>query len=121
MADTTNGAEVTVATANSYITKFITDYFDSGKVPVKSMIMSADLLRDYLSNPAVENVKFMLGARDVDISGVPTEVLTLVVGGYDAVGDYVLTPSGNILDHMSPCPNECPTIGNAANDHIVVS
>lgn len=118
---TTNGAEVPVATANGYITKFITDYFDAGTVPVKSMIMSADLLRDYLSNPAIENVKFMLGARDIDENGTPKEVLTLVVGGYDAVGDYVLTPSGNIMDHMEPCPNRCPTIGNAANDLIVVS
>lgn len=117
----TNGAEVSVATANGYITKFITDYFDAGTVPVKSMIMSADLLRDYLSNPAIENVKFMLGARDIDENGTPTEVLTLVVGGYDVNGDYVLTQQGNIMDNMAPCPKSCPTIGNAANDHIIVS
>ncbi len=120
MSQTTNGAEVPVATANGYITDFITDYYDTGKAPVKSMIMSADLLRTYLANPAIENVKFMLGARTMNDNGVEKEVFTLIVGGYDAAGNYVLTPQGNILDQMTPCPFNCPTIGNAARDHIVI-
>lgn len=113
----TIGEEVSVATANEYIEDFISDYYDTGKSPVKSMIMSASLLRSYLGNGAIENVKFMLGARMGDEG---TQVLTLVVAGYDAVGNYVLTPSGNILDHMAPCPNNCPTVGKAANDTIVI-
>ncbi|MCB0696584.1 MAG: hypothetical protein KDC07_04425 [Chitinophagaceae bacterium] len=121
MSETTNGAEVSVATANGYITDFITDYYDTGKVPVKSMIMSASLLRTYLANAAIENVKFMLGSRKVDINGTETEVLTLVVGGYDANGNYVLTTNGEVLDHMAPCPNSCPTVGDAASDTIIVS
>ena len=116
----TNGAEVPVATANGYITEFIDGYYNTGKAPVKSMIMSADLLRTYLANPAIENVKFMLGARTIEENGQKKEVFTLVVGGYDAVGNYVLTTQGNILDNMEPCPNKCPSVGNAANDHIVI-
>ena len=112
----TIGEEIPVSTANEYIEDFIAEYFDTGKAPVKSMIMSASLLRDYLNNADIENVKFMLGARMAE--GEEKKVFTLVVAGYDAAGNYVLTPSGNILDHMAPCPNRCPTIGNAAHDII---
>lgn len=117
---TTNGAEVSVATANAYIEDFIDTYYTPGAAPVKSMIMDAQLLRNYLSNTEITNVKFVLGARTVQQNGQDVKVFTLVVAGYDSDGDYVLTTNGNILDHMEPCPNSCPTIGNAANDYIVV-
>lgn len=117
---TENGAEVSVSTANDYITTYIDNYFDTGKTPVKSMIMSADLLRGYLSNSNIENVKFMLGARTVTDNGVDTEVLTLIVAGYDANGNYILTQNGMVLDQTKPCPPNCPTVGKAANDHIVL-
>lgn len=116
-----NGSEVSVATANGYISDFITEYFNTGKAPTKSMIMDADLLRDYLNNNTnIENVKFMLGTRTVSVGGVDTEVFTLIVAGYDSSGNYVLssTSPDMILDHTIPCPDSCPTVGNAANDYI---
>lgn len=113
----TNGSEVSVSTANGYIQDFIDNYFTPGTVQVKSMIMDAQLLRDYLNNTDIENVKFMLGERPI---GTGTETtLTLVVAGYDAAGNYVLTTDGKILDHTTPCPTDCPTVGDAANDLIV--
>lgn len=115
---TVNGEEITVATANGYIETFIADYFTTGKAPVKSMILDADLLRSYLSNPDIENVKFMLGARTITHGGVPLQVFTLIAAGYDANGNYVLTPNGLVVDHSKPCPPECPPIGNAGNDYI---
>ena len=116
---TVNGAEIPVGTANTYIERYLANYFVPGKTPVKSMIIDAQMLRDYLSNPDIQNVKFVLGARDVVAGGGTIEVFTLVVAGYDSAGNYVLTPSGNILDQMTPCPNLCPTVGNAANDFII--
>lgn len=113
---TTNGAEVTVTVANQYIADFISNYFTPGDVPVKSMIMDAGLLRSYLSNTDIENVKFMLGERPI---GTNEKTLTLIVAGYDADGNYVLTEDGMILDNMTPCPFDCPTVGNAANDYII--
>lgn len=117
---TTNGAEIPVEIANGYINDFIANYFHTGKAPVKSMIMDAGLLRNYLANDKIQNIKFMLGERTVHESGVDNRVFTLVVAGYDAEGNYILTPDGNILDHMSPCPADCPTLGNAANDNIII-
>ncbi|MBW7914624.1 MAG: hypothetical protein H3C54_13220 [Taibaiella sp.] len=116
----TNGAEISVAVANDYINDFIANYFDTGKAPVKSMILDAGLLRDYLSNPVIQNIKFMLGERTVVENGIDKKVFTLIVAGYDANGNYILTPSGNVLDHTTPCPTMCPTAGNAANDNIVM-
>lgn len=114
----TIGSEVSVSTANGYITEFISDYFNTGKAPVKSMIMDAQLIRDYLADNTIENVKFMLGARDETVNGQTTQIFTLIVAGYDSNGDYVLTSSGNVLDHSDPCPDKCPTGGTAANDTI---
>lgn len=115
-----NGEEILVTTANGYITDFISDYYDTGKAPVKSMIMDADLLRSYLSKSDIKNVKFMLGARTITENNQSTEVFTLIVAGYDANGNYVFssTNPNKVLDHMSPCPNKCPTSGAAANDTI---
>lgn len=113
---TPNGAEVPVATANGYITQYIDDYYTPGIMPVKSLILDADLLRSYLSNPDITNIKFMLGVRPFGTD----ETITLVVAGYDANGDYILTSSGNVLDHANPCPTNCPTVGNAQNDLIVI-
>lgn len=114
---TTNGAEVTVTVANQYIADFITNYFTPCTVPVKSMIMDAGLLRSYLSNTDIENVKFMLGERPI---GTNEKTLTLIVAGYDANGNYVLTEDDMVLDHTKPCPPDCPTTGNAANDYIII-
>lgn len=114
-----NGEEIAVSTANDYIEDFIDNYYDTGKAPVKSMIMDAKLLKDYLNdNSSIENVKFVLGARTIDIDNVPTEVFTLIVAGYDSNGDYVLSSPNKILDNMTPCPSYCPTVGDAANDYI---
>lgn len=113
---TTNGAEVPVPEANGYITQYIDDYYNPGIMPVKSLILDADLLRNYLSNTAITNVKFMLGVRPFGTG----ETITLVVAGYDDKGDYILTDSGNVLDEMAPCPANCPTIGNAQYDTIII-
>ncbi len=115
---TVNGAEIPVGTANTYIERYLANYFVPGKTPVKSMIIDAQMLRDYLSNPDIQNVKFVLGAMDYVHQGVTTEVFTLIVAGYDAAGNYILTPNGLVIDHSRPCPSDCPTIGNAANDYI---
>lgn len=112
----TNGAEVPVATANGYITQYIDDYYTPGIMPVKSLIMDAGLLRDYLSNTDITNVKFMLGVRPFGMG----ETITLVVAGYDVDGNYVLTDSGEVLDQANPCPTNCPTIGNAQYDTIII-
>lgn len=114
MSQTTIGAEVPVATANGYIQQYIEDYYTPGIMPVKSLIFDAELLRSYLTNTNIQNIKFMLGVRPFGTG----ETITLVIAGYDESGNYILTPSGNVLDNTYPCPTQCPTTGNASNDYI---
>lgn len=114
-----NGEEILVTTANGYITDFISDYYDTGKAPVKSMIIDADLLRSYLANNAVKNIKFTLGARTISVNNENQEIFTLIVAGYDSNGNYVFssTNPNKVLDHSGACPPSCPS-GNAGNDLI---
>ena len=114
----TNGSFIPLQTANAYIRKFIDDYFATGRAPVKSMIVDAGLLRDYLNdNMNITHVKFALGARTVD----DKEVLTLVIAGYDDNGNYVLAPGNEVMDNVTPCPPSCPLTGNSANDYIITN
>lgn len=115
-----NGEKILVSTANGYINDFIADYYNTGKAPVKSMIMDADLLRTYLADSSIKNVKFMLGARTIQVNGNDKEIFTLIVAGYDSNNNYVMasTSPDMILDHTAPCPNACPSSGTAANDTI---
>lgn len=115
---TTHGAEVSVNTANGYINAYLADYFNLGTTPTKAMIIDADLLRSYLSNENIKNVKFMLGKKTIDNNGTNMDTFTLIVGGYDSNNNYVLTSDSKVLDSMSPCPPNCPTTGTASNDNI---
>ena len=54
MPDATSkiGAPIPVNEANQYIDSHISEFFNTGKYPVKSFIFDAGLLRDYLvANP----------------------------------------------------------------------
>lgn len=113
------GGEISVADANNHINEYITDYFDTGKFPVKSFIFDATLLKNYLNNNAtIENMKFMLGEKQYTIDGKAETLPTLVVVGYDSSGNYIKSSPGMVLDNTGPCPPNCPTVGNAANDNI---
>ena len=58
------GAPITVEEANQYIDAHISQFFNSGKYPIKSFIFDAGMLRDYLNaHSDIQNMKFMLGVR----------------------------------------------------------
>lgn len=112
----TIGGEISVSTANGYITSFITNYFTPGNVPVKSFFMDAQLIRDYLANPEIKNVKFVLGESPLGESN--SDSLTLILVGVDSNDNYVKTVNGNVLDEVTRCPPHCQS-GQAANDLII--
>lgn len=117
MATNPIGAPIPVDEANDYISNHIATYYETGKYPVKSLLFSAELLRNYLNeNPNIENMKFMLAVKPDD-AGI--ENISMIVVGYDAEGNYVKLPGNMVLDHCMPCPYNCPLIGNAKNDHII--
>lgn len=116
----TIGGEITVSDANAFINAFIAKYIVTNDFPVKSFIFDAELLRNYLdNNPDIENMKFMLGEKEYDVDGTATSLPTLIITGYEANGDYVMSSPGKVLDKAGPCPPNCPTVGNAANDNII--
>ncbi|RYE24970.1 MAG: hypothetical protein EOP51_05665 [Sphingobacteriales bacterium] len=106
----TIGTYIPITTANSYITKFVGNYFNTGKFPAKSFILDAKTICEFVKqHENVVNLKFMLGET-------PTGSLTLVVAGVDANGDYV-TNGTTVLDQCDVCPPQCPS-GTAGNDTI---
>lgn len=111
------GAPITVEEANQYIDAHISQFFDTGKYPIKSFIFDAGLLRDYLvANPEIQNMKFMLGMRP---DGTGNNTSTMIIVGYDANGNYIKTADQMVLDQAGACPYNCPSVGNAAHDHII--
>jgi hypothetical protein len=111
------GAPITVEEANQYIDAHISQFFDSGKYPIKSFIFDAGMLRDYLNaHSDIQNMKLMLGVRP-DSTGGNTSTLILV--GYDSQGNYIKTEGQMVLDHAGACPYSCPVVGDASHDHII--
>jgi hypothetical protein len=106
----------------SYLTSIEADSTDEDP-DINSLIVDADLLRDYLSNKDVKNVKIML-AHTLDYinsghggqnAGYKADALTIVLAGYDAQGNYVFQSDHMVPDHATPCPRNCPSGGSAAN------
>ncbi len=111
MSTTTIGGYIPIPTANEYILKFISNYFNTGKIPAKSFILDAKLICSFVKDhPEAINLKFMLAENTT--SGE----LTLVVAGVDANGNYV-TNGTTVLDNAHMCPPNCPS-GTAGNDTI---
>lgn len=113
------GAFIEIDEANGYIQEFLDNHYDPesfGTVNTKSFILNADLVRQYLADPAVKNVKLMLGVREVDGTKYPS----IMFAGYDSNGDYVNAgPNKNmVLDHCAQCPPACPVSGTARQDLI---
>lgn len=125
-----------MAPVNAYIltdsaNKMISSYLTSLPVPpdgaspdLHALVVSADLLRDYLSDASIQSVKLMFAHTleyiNAGHEGVPagyqSGALTLVFGGYDSSGDYVLAPGSTVPNHCIPCPPTCLKSGTAASD-----
>jgi hypothetical protein len=119
---------IPVDSANKMINSYLTSI--GGSTPTNenlySLIMDANSLRCYLSNPEIKNVKLMF-AHTLDYinkghggqnAGYGSGKLTLVIAGYDQNGNYVLDAKAGVEDNMRPCPHDCPTVGTAASNTI---
>lgn len=114
-----NGAFILIGEANEYIQEFLDNHYDAnsfGKVNTKSFILDAGLVREYLADQTITNVKLMLGVREVDGTKYPT----IIFSGYDSSGNYVNAgPNKNmVLDHCALCPPSCPVAGTARHELI---
>lgn len=125
---TTSGLSYIVKdSANKMIQSYLTSIDSAAPADtpaIKSLILDAATLRDYLDDTAITNVKIMF-AHTLDYinagnAGKPAAyksgALTIIVAGYDASGNYVLKGGDLSINHAMPCPRNCPVSGNAAND-----
>jgi hypothetical protein len=99
---------------------------DSNNPNLNSLIMNADMLRDYLSNPQITNVKLMFAHQlDYINSGnggknakYSSNGLTIVIAGYNRLGNYVYAPGYMVCNHAMPCPRNCPVSGSASENTL---
>ena len=113
---------------SSYIASIASDPNNTAQTPdIHSFSVNADSLRAYLANPAIKSVKLAyahtmeyINAGNYGImAGYQSAAMTIIVAGYDANGNYVYFSGANgsqlVLDHLVPCPSNCPN-GAAGND-----
>jgi len=107
--------------------KMITSYLQSvgnNDTAIKSLILDADQLRDYLSDQSIKYVKIMFahtlhyinsghGGRN---SYYRPDQFTVILAGYDADNNYIYWGGENVMDNMLPCPAACPTSGTASEN-----
>ncbi len=120
---------ISLDTGNKMLTSYLNSISYVGNdTDLQSLIFNADSLRAYLSNPAIVSVKFMF-AHTLDYinnggsgqnAGYLSGELTLIVAGYDTLGNYVYynypeSPVNMVLEHAMPCPASCPSVGTASN------
>lgn len=91
---------------------------------LKALIVDAEALRYYLSNPAIKHVKLMFahkmsyvrdGGQGV-YGGLNSNALTIVIAGFDAANNYIYSDQGAVMDFCLPCPVQCPENGTAGYD-----
>lgn len=116
---------VPVDTANKMINSYIGSLNGNpNNQYLYSLIVDANDLRDYLdANPSVTNVKLMFAHTLSYINsgggnqncGTKAGQLTIIMAGYNASGNYVIT-NNQVMNHAMPCPTSCPSVGTATSN-----
>ena len=109
------------AMIGSYLYSIRSDRNDSD---VRSFSVDADMLRAYLADGNVKNVKlifahtedYMKAGNIGRYAGYQTGAMTIIIAGYSSTGKYIFH-DGKVLDHMTPCPYTCAS-GEAGSDFL---
>lgn len=117
---------VSTDTANKMIGSYLASIGDTaGQVDpdnLQSLILDADALREYLNDKSIKKVKIMFAhtlsyinsGHKGQPAGYQPGAFSIVVGGYNAEGNYVVAPGYLVPENAKPCPTNCPTVGTAA-------
>ena len=89
---------------------------------LRSFSVDADMLRAYLADNSIKNVKlvfahtpeYMKAGNTGRYAGYQSGAMTIIIAAYTADGKYVFH-NGMVLDHLSPCPSVCPS-GQAGSE-----
>jgi hypothetical protein len=120
--------------ANKMIQSYLNSIGDSASTSandsdLRSLIVDMKVLGDYCKQTSSAGFKpvkmklmfahtldFVNSGRGNQNCGYQSGKFTLVVALYDSVGNYVYMNGNSVLDHLQPCPTNCPTSGSAASN-----
>ena len=121
---------ISIDSANKMISSYLNSiHYQNNDTDVRAFIMDANALRCYLNSDEgknVSNLKIFL-AHKLDYAnssdsnkncGYKVQGLTLIVTGFDSLGNYIIYPNGLCIDHMDEIPRVLIN-GNASNNLIV--
>lgn len=120
---------ITKDSANKMIQSYLTSInYQQNDTDIKCFIVDADSLRKYLNDTSkgkITSVKLMfahtlayINAGGYGINaGYQTGAITIIVAGFDANNNYIYANQNMVLDHMKPCPYNCPS-GSAGSNFL---
>lgn len=93
---------------------------------LQSIILDADAIREYLSNPSIRKVKVMFAHRLDYINsghfgvncGYTSGGLTIILAGFDANNNYIFAPGDMVPDRGTLCPPGCVNSGTASDMYL---
>lgn len=94
-----------------------------------SLILDANVLRSYLNSDSgqeITQMKIMFAHKLTYINdgggnkpcGYNYAGLTLVLAGFKPDGSFILGPNKSAIDNAFPCPANCSSAGQAADDYL---
>jgi len=122
-------AYIPIDSANKMISSYLNSiHYQNNDTDVRSFIVDANALRCYLNSEEgqhVSNLKISLAHNITTTYSVDSNVncgyngkhLTIVITGFDTLGNYVIYPRGLCYDRTQ-CKPSYRISGNAANDLI---
>ncbi|PSK89704.1 hypothetical protein [Taibaiella chishuiensis] len=116
---------VPIDTVNRMIRSYLRS-LDGEDDNLRSLILNAETLREYLKDSSIKEVKLMFAHTQSYMNsghegqpvGLKSNALTIVLAGYRADGTYVLSQGYKVPDRARPCPTSCPLVGSASKDVI---
>ncbi len=123
--NTTGSEFIPILDANAMIASYLYSiHAEKNDSDIRSFSVDADMLREYLADSSVKNVKLVFGhtlgyinsGHKGHHAGYKSSALTIIIAGYDGSGKYIFH-DGMVLDHLAPCPHSCP-LGNAESDFL---
>lgn len=121
---------IPVDSANKMVNSYLTSLSSSADTNIRSWSIDVDQLRLLIDSTAgtnpVKHLKIMLGhnlnyinsGKGGISAGFSKNALTIIVAGYDGLGNYIFVGNDGVLNRARPCPSNCPP-GNAGYDLII--
>lgn len=115
--------------ANKMVNSYLNSISSSADTNIRSWSIDVDQLRLLIDSTAgtnpVKHLKIMLGhnlnyinsGKGGISAGFSKNALTIIVAGYDNLGNYIFVGNDGVLNRARPCPSNCPP-GIAGNDLI---